>query len=406
MNRLVLWDKLSSADNGSPFQVKEEILVTPGRAFKRAWQSSKPVVVAANDREELGPEVYELVVAEGLKAHCLIPLVSHSRPVGVLILARKAESSFTSEAVDFLREASGQIAIAIENCLAYGQVSELKEKLAQEKLYLEQEIRGDLDFEQIVGNSHALRRVLQLVETVANSDSTVLLLGETGTGKDLIARAIHDRSRRKDRTLVKVNCAAIPTGLLESELFGHEKGAFTGAITQKIGRLELADQGTLFLDEVGDIPLEVQPKLLRALQEREFERLGSTYTRKVDVRLVAATNCDLNGMIAEKKFRSDLYYRLNVFPIRIPPLRERRDDIPFLVRHFTEKYARLMGKEIQTIAGGCLRQCIRRHWPGNIRELENLIERAVILTRGTRLEVEAPEAPSRSVDSTTGMAGT
>ena len=287
MNRLVLWDKLSSADNGSPFQVKEEILVTPGRAFKRAWQSSKPVVVAANDREELGPEVYELVVAEGLKAHCLIPLVSHSRPVGVLILARKAESSFTSEAVDFLREASGQIAIAIENCLAYGQVSELKEKLAQEKLYLEQEIRGDMDFEEIVGHSPALRRVLQLVETVANSDSTVLLLGETGTGKDLIARAIHDRSRRKDRTLVKVNCAAIPTGLLESELFGHDKAAFTGAITQKIGRLELADQGTLFLDEVGDIPIEIQPKLLRALQEREFERLGSTYTRKVNVRLIA-----------------------------------------------------------------------------------------------------------------------
>src|SRR5439155_26375024 len=210
-------------------------------------------------------------------------------------------------------------------------VSELKEKLAQEKLYLEQEIRGDMDFEQIVGNSHALRRVLQLVETVANSDSTVLLLGETGTGKDLIARAIHDRSRRKDRTLVKVNCAAIPTGLLESELFGHEKGAFTGAITQKIGRLELADHGTLFLDEVGDIPIEIQPKLLRGLQEREFERLGSIHTRRVNIRLVAATNRDLEKMIAARELRSDLYYRLHVFPIRLPPVRERKDDIPQLV---------------------------------------------------------------------------
>src|SRR5947199_2053640 len=391
MNRLVLWDKLSSADNGSPFQVKEEILVTPGRAFKRAWQSSKPVVVAANDREELGPEVYELVVAEGLKAHCLIPLVSHSRPVGVLILARKAESSFTSEAVDFLREASGQIAIAIENCLAYGQVSELKEKLAQEKLYLEQEIRGDLDFEQIVGNSHALRRVLQLVETVANSDSTVLLLGETGTGKDLIARANHDRSRRKDRTLVKVNCAAIPTGLLESELFGHEKGGFTGAITQKIGRLELADQGTLFLDEVGDIPIEVQPKLLRALQEREFERLGSTHTKKVNVRLVAATNRNLEKMVADREFRSDLFYRLNVFPIRIPSLRERKEDIPLLVSYFVQKFAKQMQKQIESVHSAVMKGLTAWEWPGNIRELENFIERAVILTRGKALEVPLAE---------------
>src|SRR5881296_1615330 len=397
MNRLVLWDKLSSADNGSPFQVKEEILVTPGRAFKRAWQSSKPVVVAANDREELGPEVYELVVAEGLKAHCLIPLVSHSRPVGVLILARKAESSFTSEAVDFLREASGHIAIAIENCLAYGQVSELKEKLAQEKLYLEQEIRGDLDFEQIVGNSHALRRVLQLVETVANSDSTVLLLGETGTGKDLIARAIHDRSRRKDRTLVKVNCAAIPTGLLESELFGHEKGAFTGAIAQKIGRFELADGGTLFLDEVGDIPLELQSKLLRVLQEQEFERLGSTKTIRVDIRLVAATNRDLAAMVADKQFRSDLYYRLNVFPIVSPPLRERREDIPLLVRYFAQKHSRRMNKQIEQIPSETMAALSRYHWPGNVRELENLIGRAVILSPGVELHVPLAElkAPAR-----------
>ena len=237
----------------------------------------------------------------------------------------------------------------MENALAYTEIAELKNRLAQEKLYLEEEIRGEMDFEGIVGQSSALRHVLNLVETVAPSDSTVLLLGETGTGKELIARAIHDRSRRKDRTFVKMNCAAIPTGLLESELFGHERGAFTGAISQKIGRLELADQGSLFLDEVGDIPLEIQPKLLRALQEREFERLGSNHTKKVNVRLVAATNRDLDKMIENREFRSDLYYRLNVFPIRIPPLRERPEDIPLLVRYFAQKYGRRMEKKIESI---------------------------------------------------------
>jgi len=258
----------------------------------------------------------------------------------------------------------------------------------------------------LLGASPIFRETLRIIERIAGVDATVLIQGDTGTGKELAARALHYLSPRHEFPFIPVNCGALPDNLLESELFGHERGAFTGALMTKAGRLELADQGTLFLDEVGDIPLEIQPKLLRALQEREFERLGSTHTKKVDVRLIAATNCDLNGMIAEKKFRSDLYYRLNVFPIRIPPLRERRDDIPFLVRHFTEKYARLMGKEIKTVSGASLRQLIRWHWPGNIRELENLIERAVILTRGTRLEVSAPEAPSRSVDSTTGMAGT
>ena len=251
--------------------------------------------------------------------------------------------------------AAGQLAIAIENHLAYGEVVELKDKLAQEKLYLEDEIRSELDFEGIVGQSSALRHVLNLVETVAPSDSTVLLLGETGTGKELIARAIHERSRRKDRTFVKLNCAAIPTGLLESELFGHERGTFTGAIAQKIGRLELADRGSLFLDEVGDIPVEIQPKLLRALQEREFERLGSNRTQQVDVRLVAATNRDLEQMMENREFRSDLYYRLNVFPIRIPPLRERPEDIPLLVRYFTQKYGRLMHKKIESIPTTAMR---------------------------------------------------
>ena len=271
------------------------------------------------------------------------------------------------------------------------EISELKDKLVQEKLYLEQEIRGEMNFEEIVGNSPALKRVLHLVEIVAPSDSTVLLLGETGTGKELIARAIHDRSRRNERTLVKLNCAAIPTGLLESELFGHEKGAFTGAIAQKTGRLELADQGTPFLDEVGDIPIEIQPKLLRVLQEREFERLGSTHTRKVNVRLVAATNRDLEKMVASKEFRSDLYYRLNVFPIRIPPLRERREDIPLLVSYFVQRFAKQMQKKVEAIPSVVMKALTAWKWPGNIRELENLIERAVILTRGTSLEAPLAE---------------
>jgi len=258
-------------------------------------------------------------------------------------------------------------------------------------VYLEEEIRGEMDFEGIVGQSSALRHVLNLVETVAPSDSTVLLLGETGTGKELIARAIHDRSKRKDRTFVKLNCAAIPTGLLESELFGHERGAFTGAISQKIGRLELADQGSLFLDEVGDIPIEIQPKLLRALQEREFERLGSTHTKKVNVRLVAATNRDLDKMIESREFRSDLYYRLNVFPIRIPPLRERPEDIPLLVRYFAQKYGRRMEKKIESIPTAAMKKISSWHWPGNIRELENFIERSVILTHGSALQVPVGE---------------
>jgi formate hydrogenlyase transcriptional activator len=370
--------------------VKEEILVTPGDAFMRAWDGSKPVTLAANDRKELGTEIYELVVAEGLNAHCLIPLVSRNRPVGVLILARRGEG-FTHEDVDFLREASGQIAIAIENALAYHEISQLKDKLAQEKLYLEEEIRSEMNFENIIGNSPALKHVLELVETVATSDSTVLLLGETGTGKELIARAIHDRSRRKERTFVKLNCAAIPTGLLESELFGHEKGAFTGAIAQKVGRMELADQGTLFLDEVGDIPIEIQPKLLRALQEREFERLGSTHTRRANIRLVAATNRDLEQMIAAREFRSDLYYRLHVFPIRIPPLRERKEDIPQLVSYFVQKFAKQMQKKIEAISPAVMKGLTAWDWPGNIRELENFIERAVIVTRGKSLEAPVGE---------------
>ena len=333
-----------------------------------------------------------------------MPLISRDRSLGVLALASREENAFDREATAFLSQVAQQVAIGVENALAYGEIADLKDKLAQEKLYLEDEIRGEMDFEGIVGQSSALRHVLNLVETVAPSDSTVLLLGETGTGKELIARAIHERSRRKERTFVKLNCAAIPTGLLESELFGHERGAFTGAIAQKVGRLELADQGSLFLDEVGDIPVEIQPKLLRALQEREFERLGSNRTKKVDVRLVAATNRDLEKMMENREFRSDLYYRLNVFPIRIPPLRERPEDIPLLVRYFTQKYGRLMNKEIESIPAAAMRKLSSWHWPGNIRELENFIERSVILTHGAALQ--APIAELTNNGRTTPVAGT
>jgi formate hydrogenlyase transcriptional activator len=345
------------------------------------------------------------VRAEAFKSGCCLPLISRNRTLGVLGLGSRVENSFSSDDVDFLMRVAGQVAIAIENAMAYREIAELKDKLAQEKLYLEEEIRSVADFEGIVGQSSALRQVLQLVETVAPSDSTVLLLGETGTGKELIARAIHDRSQRKDRTFAKLNCAAIPTGLLESELFGHERGAFTGAVTQKIGRLELADQGTLFLDEVGDIPLELQPKLLRVLQEGEFERLGSTRTKKVDIRLVAATNRNLDQMIEVRQFRSDLYYRLNVFPIRVPPLRERPEDIPLLVRYFSQKYALRMNKRIESIPAAVLRKLARWHWPGNIRELQNLVERAVILTRSSTLAISVPELVNNATNSGLAKAG-
>jgi formate hydrogenlyase transcriptional activator len=369
--------------------LREEQILTLSTAGKRVLETLRPTVVRFETSAELPPQL----AAEGFKCRCLIPLVNRGVALGVLMIGRTSEATFTPEDVEFLSQAAGQIAIAIENALTFEEVCKLRDKLAQEKLYLEEEIRGEMSFENIIGNSPAINHVLELVETVAPSDSTVLLLGETGTGKELIARAIHDRSRRKDRTFVKVNCAAIPTGLLESELFGHEKGAFTGAIAPKIGRMELADQGTLFLDEVGDIPIEVQPKLLRALQEREFERLGSTHTRRVNVRLIAATNRDLEKMITDREFRSDLYYRLHVFPIRVPPLRERKEDILQLVSYFVQKFAKQMQKKIEAISPAVMSGLAAWDWPGNIRELENFVERAVILTRGNLLEAPLGELP-------------
>jgi formate hydrogenlyase transcriptional activator len=356
-----------------------------------AFTSREPVVVTSLDREKFPAPQIQHAYNDGLRSGCVVPLIAHDRVLGTLDIASRSENAISEEDAELLTYIAKQIAIAVENALAYREISALKDKLAQEKLYLEEEIRNEMNFDQIVGDSAALKHVLELVQTVAPSDSTVLLLGETGTGKELIARAIHDYSRRKDRTLVKLNCAAIPTGLFESELFGHEKGAFTGAISQKIGRLELADQGTLFLDEVGDVPLEIQPKLLRALQEREFERLGSTRTKRVDVRLLAATNRNLEGMIAEREFRSDLYYRLNVFPIRIPPLRERREDIPLLARYFAQKFAQQMEKHIESIPAVAIKALTEWDWPGNLRELANFIERAVILTRGQSLDVPLAE---------------
>jgi formate hydrogenlyase transcriptional activator len=322
---------------------------------------------------------------------CILPLVSRGRVLGIFGVLKYQDNAFTSDDIEFLTQIANQVAIAVENALAFGQIQELKDKLAQEKLYLEDEIRSEMNFAQIVGKSPSLRRVLKQVETVSPTDSTVLIYGDTGTGKELIARAIHDLSPRRSKPFVKLNCAAIPTGLLESELFGHEKGAFTGAIAQRIGRFEVANGGTIFLDEIGEVPLELQTKLLRVLQEREFERLGSSRTVRTDARLIAATNRDLETMVSEQKFRSDLFFRLNVFPVHVPPLREREGDIPLLVRHFTQQFSRRMNKAIETIPSATMDALCRYHWPGNIRELQNVIERAVILSTGTALAVDVAD---------------
>jgi formate hydrogenlyase transcriptional activator len=321
---------------------------------------------------------------------CILPLVSRGRVLGTFGVIKYQDNAFTGD-IEFLSQIANQVAIAVENACAFGKIRELKEQLSKEKLYLEDEIRSEMNFAQTIGSSAPLRRVLKRVETVAPTDSTVLIYGETGTGKELIARAIHDLSPRRSKPFVKLNCAAIPTGLLESELFGHEKGAFTGAIAQRIGRFEVANGGTIFLDEIGEVPLELQTKLLRVLQEREFERLGSSRTLRTDARLIAATNRDLEAMVSEQKFRSDLFFRLNVFPVHVPPLREREGDIPLLVRHFAQQFSRRMNKTIETIPSATMDALCRYHWPGNIRELQNVIERAVILSTGPALSVDVAD---------------
>jgi formate hydrogenlyase transcriptional activator len=336
----------------------------------------------------------EVTGPEGIIFCCAVPLFSRNKTLGTLSVGRKEPPP--ERDLELLVELSPQVAIALDNSIAWGRVNDLKNQLAREKVYLEDEIRSEMHFREILGGTRVLHQVLQQVEVVAPTDSTVLITGETGTGKEAIARAIHDLSARKPKAFVKLNCAALPTGLMESELFGHEKGAFTGAISQRMGRFELANGGTIFLDEIGEVPLEVQPKLLRVLQEREFERLGGSRTLRTDARLIAATNRDLEAMVREQKFRSDLYYRLNVFPIRVPPLRERADDIPLLVRHFAHQFGRRMGKTIETIPSETMDTLVRYQWPGNIRELQNVIERAVILTPGSVLNVAFGELANRS----------
>jgi formate hydrogenlyase transcriptional activator len=346
-------------------------------------------------KEELAAEPKAIGVE--VSSFCLLPLISRERVLGVLSLASSRENVFTEDDLGFLAQVANQIALAVENASAYGEISRSRDRLALENVYLESEIRSELHFDDIIGKSDALRRVLSEIETVAPADSTVLIYGETGTGKELIARAVHNLSSRKSNAFVKLNCAAIPTGLLESELFGHEKGAYTGAISQRVGRFELAHRGTIFLDEIGEIPLELQPKLLRVLQEREFERLGSTHTLRSDARLIAATNRDLKAMVDEQKFRSDLYYRLNVFPIRVPALRERREDIPLLVRHFVQQFSQRNNRVINSIPSETMEALVRYHWPGNIRELQNVIERAVIISKSPVLNVALGELQSDAI---------
>ncbi|RZU40394.1 sigma-54-dependent Fis family transcriptional regulator [Edaphobacter modestus] len=337
----------------------------------------------------LGRRIFQRVIDEGLVSGCGLPLLSRNGVIGVLTALNRSEKAFDVDEITFLEQVARQVAIAVENALDYEKAIRDRDKETKQRLYLEEEIRAE--FGEIVGDSPALKTALDLVSIVAPTDSSTLILGETGTGKELIARAIHNLSSRRERPFVKLNCAAIPLGLLESELFGHERGAFTGAIAQKTGRFELANKGTLFLDEVGDIPLELQAKLLRVLQEQEFERLGSNYTHKVDVRVIAATHRDLTAMVKQTTFREDLYYRLKVFPIHVPALRQRTEDIPNLVRHFLKHYSKRMNKQIDQIPSETMDALVRYRWPGNVRELQNFIERAVILSPHTVLRAPTAE---------------
>jgi formate hydrogenlyase transcriptional activator len=361
-----------------------------------------PELLSVEGIEKLPAGIVDRLKAESIASMAIAPMLTASGPLGVMTMGSRQPDNFGQEDLDLLSQISSQIALAVDNAIAYGRVTEARDRLEEERLYLESEIRSEYNFEDIVGKSAALRKVLDQVAIVAPTQSTVLLHGETGTGKELFARALHNLSPRRERTFVRLNCAAIPSGLVESELFGHEKGAFTGALMQKKGRFELADHGTLFLDEIGDITLDLQPKLLRALQEQEFERLGSTRTVHVDVRLIAATHRDLDGMIRNNQFREDLFYRLNVFPIEIPPLRERRDDIPLLVHYFVLRHSRQMQKRVKSVPKQAMEVLVNADWPGNIRQLENFIERCVIFTQGEELNVpyaELKKVSDRSVAS-------
>ncbi len=359
--------------------------------------TGKPVVARDIDIDRYPNPNFGRFVALGLKSICSVPLNTRDRAIGTLALSRMTDEVWNTDDIEFLAQVANQIAIAVENSLSYRKVAELKERLATHKLYLEDEIRLAHNIGNMVGGAMAFQSVLKGIQIVAPTDSTVLILGETGTGKELVARAIHELSSRKNGSFIKVNCAAIPASLLESELFGHEKGSFTGAVAQKIGRFELAHQGTLFLDEIGEMPLELQPKLLRAIQDQEFERVGGNRTIRTDVRFVAATNRNLKAMMDHNKFRADLYYRLNVFPLHVPPLRERREDIPLLTRYFVQKHAQRMGRNIETIPTAALEALTRHDWPGNIRELQNVLERSVILTSGSTLHLAMPECKENAV---------
>jgi formate hydrogenlyase transcriptional activator len=375
--------------------IKQEVIIPRDASpAGHAIATGKPLLARGAELDRYPSEIVRTLRAEGLQTICCIPLLNHGHTFGTLNLSSRRIDAFTPSDVELLQQVGSQIAIAVENALAFKEIDVLKDKLAEEKLYLEEEIRTEFNFEEIIGDSPLLKAALAQIELVAPATTTALILGETGTGKELIARAIHNLSPRRERTFVKVNCAAIPSGLLESELFGHERGAFTGAISQKIGRFELADRGTLFLDEVGDLPLELQPKLLRVLQEQEFERLGSNRTQRVDVRVVAATNQDLAKLVADRAFRSDLYYRLNVFPITIPALRERPEDVALLVRYFVQKFSRRLNKTVEYVPAQAMDALVHYAWPGNVRELENLIERAVILSPGKELRVPVSELKS------------
>ncbi len=383
--------KMLDFPGGSGVIREDAIVSLDGTVAGQVFRTRQGRILSLEQVTAISKSTGEIMAGEGLLSLCSMPLVSHADVLGTLNLGSRQPDFFTESDREFFAQAAGQVAIALQNALAFQRIEELNSRLAEEKVYLEDEIRTDSRFEEIIGQSRALRAILKQVETVAPTDSTVLIYGETGTGKELLARAIHDLSQRRQGTFVKLNCAAIPTGLLESEMFGHEKGAFTGAIAQRIGRFELAHRGTMFLDEVGEIPLELQTKLLRVLQEREFERLGSSRTVKTDARLVAATNRDLSAMVEERQFRADLYYRLNVFPITVPALRDRREDIPLLVRYFVQQFARRMNKRITSIPSETMQALTRYHWPGNIRELQNFIERAVILTAGPALQAPIRE---------------